>query len=193
MSTLRGALVWAVAPFVPEAPFRIYAGRAQPPVTVPSARELLRAASEGGDSQHAFIAEAKLRPVLVLDDPADARRPEVAVLRLIRLETRTQDEKARIRDQQDPMLWHLPLARFPRLGKESAVDVAALLRIHVSAIAGKPVGSLDASDLRIVGERLIRHLKIDTTLMVEREVGRRLVAFRRIADRDPPASETRGG
>jgi hypothetical protein len=34
VSDLAGAVVWAVLPFVPEAPFRLYAGEGHPPVEV---------------------------------------------------------------------------------------------------------------------------------------------------------------
>ena len=44
MNGLAGAVVWAVVPFVPEAPFRLYGGRDRDPVEVEDPGKLIAAA-----------------------------------------------------------------------------------------------------------------------------------------------------
>ena len=73
MTDLAGAVVWAVVPFVPEAPFRLYAGEAHTPVEVADAGKLITAARKGSDSEFTFLVPGKSRPVLVVSDRLDPR------------------------------------------------------------------------------------------------------------------------
>lgn len=174
MIALRGAIVWCVAPFVPTAPFRMYAGPRKDPYEVGSANGLLRAAAQGGDVQHSMVAQVKLRPVLVLTEP-DAHLSEISVLRLVRLEKLPDTTRRQVRDQKHPRLFHLAADRTgSKQGIENAVDIAALLRIHASAIAGSPVGRLNDNEMRVIAERLGGQLQLDLTMLVSRAARERL-------------------
>ena len=69
MKDLAGAVVWAVVPFVPEAPVRLYAGEAHAPMEVAEAAKLIAAARKGADSEFTFLVPGKARPVLIVSDP----------------------------------------------------------------------------------------------------------------------------
>lgn len=169
--SLRGAIVWAIPPYAPRAPFRIWGGADQPVVTVESATELARLVSRRGlDAEQTFLAPGKLRPVVVLQERPRHALPEYAALRIVRLEELAPARRTAIREQREPSLFYLPasMARYG-MAKEGAIDLNALLRIHESALAGRPIGRLDAEELRAVGERLIEHLDLDLTRLVERE------------------------
>jgi hypothetical protein len=180
---LRGAVVWAVAPYVPEAPFRVVVGEAVR--SFESARDVGVAVRRGElPPEHTHLVPSKLRPVVLLQDRPRRALPEFAALRLVRLEALAPSRRDRIRRQEEPSLLYLP-ATGGRYGtfKESAVDVNALVRVHESAIVGTPVGRLDAAELRTISERLIEHLDLDVTGLVER----RLVELRRrLVERRPP-------
>jgi hypothetical protein len=64
VTPLAGAAVWAVVPFAPEAPFRLYAGPGAEPRVVPDVAPLIRAARRGGDPQLTYLVAGKIRPVL---------------------------------------------------------------------------------------------------------------------------------
>ena len=94
MNGLAGAVVWAVVPFVPEAPFRLYAGTRRAAVEVAQAERLIAAARRGADSEFTFLVPGKARPVLVISDRTDPRLNELLALRLARmsgLDAREQD------------------------------------------------------------------------------------------------------
>ena len=53
--SLRGAIVWVVAPYAPRAPSRIWGGPDQPPSTIETATELARLVAERGlDAEQTF-------------------------------------------------------------------------------------------------------------------------------------------
>lgn len=182
-ANLRGAIVWALSPYIPQAPFRIWGGPDQPVVTFETAAELARVVYRRGlDPEQTFLAPSKLRPTVLLHDRPVRALPEFAALRLVRLEALEARQRERIRRHEEPSLFYLGVdeARYG-LERENAVDLNALLRIHESAIAGGPIGRLDANELRLIGERLVEHLDIDLTRLVDRrirELGRRIAARR---------------
>jgi hypothetical protein len=180
--SLRGAIVWAVAPYVPEAPFRVWGGPAGRVATIGTALELARlVVREGLDPEQTFLTSAKLRPVLILQDRPRRVLREVAALRLVRLEELGAADRERIRQGDDRSLFYLR-ARSYGLAKESAADVHALLRIHESAIAGQPVGRLNAEEMRAVGERIVEALDIDVSRLVAQKAAEfvaRLTGFPR--------------
>lgn len=183
--TLRGAIVWAVAPYAPHAPFRLWGGERQRVSTVEDATELARlVAGRGLDAEQTFLMPAKLRPVVLLQERPRHALPEYAALRIVRLEKLSRERQEAIRQQREPSLFYLR-AQPARYGmtKEGAVDLNALVRIHSSAIAGSPIGRLDENELRVVGERLAEHLDLDLQLLVERKA-RELLA--RLAERKQP-------
>jgi len=172
---LRGAIVWAIVPYVPEAPFRVWLGDAQPVATISSAADYARQALEQRlDAEQTFLVEGKLRPVLLLQDRPLGLLPEIAGLRMVRLEALSDEQQRSIREHQEPSLFHLAAGRKYGLGKEMAVDLNALVRVHQTAIAGRPVGRLDDYEMRSVGERLAEHLDIDLEPLVTALVEERL-------------------
>jgi hypothetical protein len=181
---LAGAVVWAVVPFVPEPPFRLYAGSRHAPVVVDQAEKLIAAALRGSDSEFTFLVSAKARPVLVLSDRIDPRLREVLALRLARLSGLDAGEREAIRAGNEPGLYHLPPERFD-LPEENAAIIAALVRVHESAIDPNPVGQLERADLREVHARVATHYGLDLHELVVTEL-RRLAAQRRPPGRTPP-------
>jgi hypothetical protein len=168
---LRGAIVWAVAPYVPQAPFRIWGGPNQAVASIATATELARQVLRRGlDAEQTFVVGAKLRPVVLLQERPRRALPEYAALRIVRLEELSEARRESVRVRAEPSLFHLPAA--PRkygMAKEGAIDLNSLLRIHESAIAGRAIGRLDAAELRVLGERLVDHLDIDLTAAIERK------------------------
>jgi hypothetical protein len=174
---LAGAVVWAVVPFVPEAPFRIYAGRDRDPIQVARPTKLIAAARRGSDSEFTFLVPAKARPVLIVSDHADSRLRELLALRLLRLSALGAEEQDIIRRNADPGLLFLDPDRL-KLPEENAAIIAALVRVHRSAIDPRPAGRLDEQELATVHERIVRHYGLDMRQLVRTEL-ERLVEVRR--------------
>ncbi|HWT94598.1 MAG TPA: hypothetical protein VN238_16500 [Solirubrobacteraceae bacterium] len=163
----KGAIVWAVAAFDAEEPFRI----AQPDgseVRFADARELAGAVAHRkmpGDFE--LIVGAKLRPVLLLQDRPLGRFQDFAALRLMRLERFAPDEQQRIRDGEEETLFYLGHdKRRYGLDKEHAVVLTSLQRIHRTAIATKPIGRLNEAELRTVAERVATVSELDLSNLV---------------------------
>ena len=152
---LAGSVRWAVIPYAPAAPFRLYAGTGNEPITVTDADTVIAAARRGGDAELSYIVPGKARPVLLLNDPPAAHHQEVTALRLLRLSKLTTDEQLRVREQRDELLFHLDPTRFA-LPEENAALVTALVRLHVDAIgSAQSLGYLDTNEMRVLGERII--------------------------------------
>lgn len=170
LDELAGSVRWAIAPFAPQPPFRLYAaGRS--PIAVADAEQLVGAARRGGDPELTYLVSAKARPVLVLTDPARSEWQEVLALRLRRFSSIPDTSKQeRIRRHEEPLYVHLDPARF-RLPEENAVLIPALVPLAVGAIStAEPLGVLDGTELRVVGERLVRYFGFDIRLLVEQRV-----------------------
>jgi hypothetical protein len=167
--SFRGAIVWAVAPYVPQAPFRIWGGTDQPIAPIATANELARQVLRRGlDAEQTFLVGGKLRPVVLLQERPRRALPEYAALRILRLEELSESRRESIRARAEASLYYLPVdKRKYGMTKEGAVDLNSLVRIHESAIAGRPIGRLDAAELRLLGERLVDHLDIDLTASIE--------------------------
>lgn len=175
---LAASVRWAVVPYVPRPPFRVYAGPDRLPFEVSTADRLVDAAREGGDPELTYLVPGKARPVLLLADPPDRHHREVAALRLLRLSALEPGERDAVRRGDDELLVHLDPARFD-LPEESAVMVTALVRLHVEAIAtGSPAGRVEPAELRRIGELVVRFHGIDVGDLVERRI-RELAARRR--------------
>lgn len=173
---LRGAIVWALVGFVPEAPFRLWHGDDQPHSSLPDARTFARQARHQGlDAQQTFLVDGKLRPILLLQDrPRNVLR-EIVGLRMVRLETIPEAQQTAIRVQREPSLFHLAVRQAKYgLSKEMAIDLNALVRVHASAILPKAVGHLDDNEMRVIGQRLVEHLDIDLEPLLARLVEERL-------------------
>jgi hypothetical protein len=174
---LAGTVRWAVVPYSPRPPFRLYAGQRHAPITIPDPANLIDAARKRGDAELTYLVPGKTRPVLILNDPPAAHHQEITALRLLRLSKLTLDEQARVRRQDDLLLFHLPPDRF-RLPEESAAMVSALVRVHADAVDATSLGELNPNETRIIGERIIGFYGFDTRLLVERQI-RRLAERRR--------------
>lgn len=175
-SGLRGAIVWGLVAYVPEAPFRLWLGSDHAPAELPDARAYAeQVRSQGLEAEQTFLVKGKLRPILLLQDRPRGVLREIVALRMMRLETLSESQQASIRDQREPSLFHLPVrpAKYG-LSKETAVDLNALVRVHASAMLPKAVGRLDDNEMRAVGQRLIEHLDVDLEPLLARLVEERL-------------------
>jgi hypothetical protein len=175
---LAGAVVWAVVPFVPETPFRLYAGEDHAPVLVDEPGKLIAAARKGADSEFSFLVPGKARPVLVVSDRADERLGELIALRLLRFGALSPRERDIVRSNEDPGLYHLDPDRFD-LPEENAAIIAALVRVHRSAIDPQPVGQLGDDELRVVHERVATYYGLDLRQLVRQQLHRLAEAQRR--------------
>ena len=182
--SLAGSVRWAVVPFSPAPPFRLYAGPGHEPVTVPDADTVISAARREGDAELlSYIVPGKAQPVLVLDDPPGAHHREVTALRLLRFANLSPDEQQRVREQADELLFHLEPKRF-NLPEQCAAMITALVRLHIDAIgSGEALGRLYGNDSRLLGERIIRYYGFDTRSLLERQI-RELAARRQERDRN---------
>jgi hypothetical protein len=178
---LAGSVRWAVVPYAPRPPFRLYAGEGTAPIDVRDTNTIIASAKRGGDSEFTYLVSGKARPVLVLNEPPAAHHREITALRLLRFSKLTDDEQTRVRRQDDPLLFHLDPQRFD-LAEENAAMITALVRLHVDALdVGPSMGELNPDEMRLVGERIITFYRFDTRLLVERQI-RELVARRRVQD-----------
>jgi len=173
---LAGSVRWAIVPYAPRPPFRLYAGEQQPPIVVPEAETLI-AGARRGEAEFTYLVPGKARPVLLLSEPPSSHHQEVTGLRLLRLSKLGPGEQEQVRQQHDPLLFHLDPVRFD-LPEENAAMVSALVRVHVDAIGPDSCGTLDPNEFRVLGERLIEFYGFDTRLLVERKI-RELAARRR--------------
>jgi len=168
---LRGAFVWAVVPYVPEAPFRIYRADAEP-LSLPDASPLFSAA-EKAESEFSFLVRAKARPVLVLARMPDPRIEEYLALRLVRLGELSAETRARVLDHSEELLFHVRRERVPGLRDELAVMIAAPVRFHSTAVdAQRVLGRLDVNELRVVHERFAKLLSLDLFNLIREEISR---------------------
>jgi hypothetical protein len=183
---LRGAIVWAVTPYVPEAPVRLLEPSHTRPRTFVTARDVSRAlAARNLDVEQTYLVPGKVRPVVLLHDRPRRALREYAVLQLVRLETFPEVDRERIRRHGTPSLLHLAAGRY-RSRKEAAIDLNSLSRVHESAIVGAPVGRLDDHELRLVGERLAEYLDLDLSRLVEERARELLEEAIALAQADEP-------
>ena len=162
--------MWALTLFENQAPFRV-----QEPAEARgrhSSASSVAAATRATDSTRGLelTVGAKVRPVLLLQDRPLGRLPDLVAVKLARLGKLSASARARIVAQRSPLFWFLgdDPARYG-LRQEAAVDVAAIVRVHPSAIAGRPVGVLDHEAMAEVGEKLARVLELDLSALVRGE------------------------
>lgn len=180
MSSAAGGLAatvhWAVVTYTPRPPFRLYAGEGQAPVVVPDVNTIVGSAG-GGEAEFTYLVTGKARPILVLTEPPAAHHQEVTGLRLLRLSKLSSTEQEQVRQQRDPLLFHLDPLRFD-LPEENAAMISALVRVHVDAIEAQSRGELNPNEFRVLGERLIEFYGFDVRSLIERKI-RELAARRR--------------
>lgn len=170
MSGRAGAVAWAVVPYSPQAPFRIYAGTDRKPFTVDGPGKLIAAARKGGDSDMTYLVTGKVRPILILSDAHSGDLGEYLGLRLSRFSKLTAQEAGQVREQKHQTLFHLRPAKFPKLQDENAAMIAALVRVHRSAIDTETLGRLDAHELAIVHQRLVRFHGFDLRMLIKERI-----------------------
>jgi len=177
-SRLAGSVRWAVVPYSPRPPFRLYAGEQHAPIVVGSADEIIAAARKrGADAELTYLVPGKARPVLILSEPPTAYHQEVTALRLLRLAKLDQEEQDEVRRQADELLFYLSPERF-QLPEENAAMVSAVVRLHLDAVeSGPSLGVLDDEEMRTLGERIIRFYQFDTRRLLEARI-RELAARR---------------
>lgn len=171
----RGAIVWALVPFQPQAPFelddRSYA----------TAKDAARAIREGALSRVPVIrVEAKLRPIAILQERPRGVRPEYAALKLARTDKYPEADRQRVRRGKSPSL--VALSNACGLRHENAIDLTSLVRVHRSAFATAPIGHLTTDEMEVVGRRLAAYLDIDLEAAIADGVAKRwakLVAAQR--------------
>lgn len=166
---LAGSVRWAVVPYAPAPPFRLYAGERHTPIVVQDADRIIASAVAGGDVELTYLVSGKPRPVLFLNEPS-TRYQEVAALRLLRLSRLGPDEQRRVRAHEEASLFYLAPDRFD-LPEESAAIVAALVRVHMDAVGtGLALGRLEPRELSALGERIVGFYGFDLRLLVERRI-----------------------
>ncbi len=167
--TGRGAIVWAISAFEVGQPFRVVEHdgtetRLQDAQSL--ARRVLRK-EMAGDFE--IAVGAKLRPVLLLQDRPVGRFEDYAALRLVRLEKFDAQDQQAIRDGSEETLFHLGHDRRKYgMDKEYAVLLTSLHRVHRTALASKPVGSVDRAEFRTISERLVRISDLDLSNLIAR-------------------------
>jgi hypothetical protein len=87
----------------------------------------------------------------------------------------------------EPGLYHLDPERFD-LPEENAAIIAALVRVHHSAIGPQPAGRLAPDELRVVHERVATYYGLDLRDLVRRELQRLAAAQRRSREIAGPRS-----
>ncbi|HEX3324943.1 MAG TPA: hypothetical protein VHR65_07440 [Solirubrobacterales bacterium] len=157
MPAALGSVYWAVAPFAPEPPFRLYAGEGQAPVVVSETPKL----TEARGAELTVLVSVKARPVLVITEPA-GRYSEVLALRLRRLSKLTEVQREAVRIGEADDLAYLKSGQCPGLEEENAAVITTALRLPVSALdLARPLGRLDGAEIRTIHERLVRAYRLD--------------------------------
>lgn len=180
---LQGAIVWAVVAFQEQAPFHVTSATGDDLGTQSAAWIGHRASLPRKDAQRLqqpfrLAVDAKVRPVLILQDRPAGRLPEYAALKLTRLEKYNEATQAEIREQAPGSpFFHLgPAPQRAALDREYAIDLLSLVRIHESAIVTRRgqivvVGRINGNEFRVVSERLIRLLDLSVADLVVRRAG----------------------
>jgi mRNA-degrading endonuclease toxin of MazEF toxin-antitoxin module len=175
----RGAVVWAFTTFQPEAPFDLV-GTDEIERSYKTSREVAFAINKGElPDIPAFPVDAKIRPVVLLQDRPRGALPEYAALKLARFTKLSEQEQQAVRDGERPALFHLALNKSKYgLAQENAIDMNSLVRLHKSAIVTtKPVGYLDENEVNVLGRRLATFLDIDLAPVIRAGVEERFQAL----------------
>lgn len=173
MRTPIGRAYWAVAPFSPEPPFRVYAGEGHAPIKVSDTARLAAA----GEEQLTLLTPVKVRPVLVITGPT-SRFNEVLALRLRRFTALDIAEREIVREGRAEDLFYLRPEGFPDLPEENAAMITTALRLPLATIdTSKPLGAVNEHELRVVHERLVRAHELDLRNLVLRNARQLLEAI----------------
>lgn len=173
---LRGRLVYAFFPFAAQFPLSLPGGE--------EAATIEELALRAGGRPTAALAEARLRPVLLLHDGTRGEHGDVACLRVSAVKPhhrRDREAWQRVESGRHPLFLLLPSseARYG-LRADSLVALAAIGTVHKSAILGpRPLGALNSEEMRTVSERLAPLLSLDLSAAVRRQALRLIKLARR--------------
>jgi hypothetical protein len=153
----RGRICLALFPFAPAFPLRLADGTETPDV------ETWARARRGATAQ--LVADARLRPVLLLHDRTRGGHGDVLCLRINTVKAehrRDADVWARIERGEHPFFFLLrgAVERY-RLRADSLVSLASLGAVHRSAVLAPTGGALTPRELQLLSERLARLLELD--------------------------------
>ena len=179
-----GHCYWAVAPFAPTPPFRLYQQGAEPRDVASS--EAFTEAARKGMSEFVMLTPVKARPILVITGVL-AEHDELLALRLRRLEKLASDSaRETVRAGKDQGLFYLRSEAFPGLPVENAAIVTSLLRLPVGALDRRTsLGALNENELRVLHERLARAHELRLDAMIVERARRLLDAARGQPQRRP--------
>lgn len=169
----QGAVYMAVVPYAAEPPFRL----TQPDGsehTYENARDLAIAVRRQEEPiDFSITVQAKIRPVLLLQDRPLARFHEYAALQITSLANLPSQVAQRVRNQEESSLFHLD-ARRTRYGlrNESVIDLQSLMRVRKAGLVGKKLGSVDESEFRTICERLVAVTDLDLNNLIVREASK---------------------
>jgi hypothetical protein len=153
----RGRICLAVFPFAPSFPLRLPDGE-------PIASVDAWARRFGGRTVE-LVAQARLRPVLVLHDRTREGHGDVVCLRINEVKPKHRSDPLlwdRIERQEHPLFLYLPSSvPHHRLRSDSVIALASLGAVHRSAILAATGGSLTPREMQGVAERLARLVELD--------------------------------
>ena len=168
---VRGAVAWALVPTVTDHGLLVLRGTSTQRVSTAALASEFCDRRGGGE----LVVGAILRPVVLLQDRPQGVLGDVLALVAVRMDALPPDDRERVREQEEPSLFHLPV-RTAKYGlhQEVAVDLNALTRLSTSLLLPRTVGALDANEMRVIGERLVTHLDLDIEPIVAAQVEDRL-------------------
>ena len=155
----RGEIRWAAVPYAFAEPFR------SPDWDGGIAFSEVVRRVRGQRDRVAAVVPLKVRPVLILHGWEHAAQESYAVLRTKRLEVLGEPHRRLVRAGGDPGLVHLA-GRYA--GRERAVMVRGIARIHASAVDTVSLGRISGAELRAVGEGVAGALDLDLDGLIER-------------------------
>jgi hypothetical protein len=163
----RGRIVWALFPFAPAFPLDVLPDEGHRTRRIDTVDAFAR---ERRGQPARIVAQARLRPVLLLHDGTRGEHEDVVCLRVNSVRDRhrrLRETWPRIEDGTHP-IFHLLRAGSGSHGLpvDALVALTSIGTVHKSAIVGRPVGQLDASELRSLSERLVRALGLDLTGLI---------------------------
>ena len=177
MDAPLGRSYWAVAPFSPQPPFRLYAGTSEPKDV--AGPEPIVDAAKKGMAEFVLLSNVKARPILVVS-PVLLPFDEVLALRLRRLEEVDAEARESVRSGGDEALFWLSPDGFPGLPTENAAIVSSLIRLPVGAIDRREeLGAVNENELRVLHERMTRAYRLRLDALVVDKARRLLDAAQR--------------
>ena len=179
-----GHCYWAVAPFAPEPPFRLYQQGAEPREV--ASPEAFTEAARKGTSEFVMLTPVKARPILAITGVLP-EHDDVLALRLRRLEKLGSDSaRETVRATKDEGLFYLRPEAFPGLPVENAAIITSLLRLPIRALDRRTsLGALNENELRVLHERVVRAHELRLDAMIVERVRRLLDAAQGQPQRPP--------